>query len=966
MNFLPKILILFWAFGVSKSLYAQTYPSFRNYSVEKGLPSSITYDILQDRKGYIWIAGELGVSRFDGYTFTNYSPANGLPDNTIFYLYEDNKGRIWFLPSNGRLSYFFDEKVHEYPYNSRLISEIGNRPVFASFHADSSDNLLLSTSEVTIRINGRGDLTRIGQEENIHISKLASGEYFIGEKVSYRHRATFRVQAEGTDSSYTFPNVLLYFNNRVCLTPSGLLFTSQNTIYCFRNGHVRVRVMPFNIIYCFTDSGNNLWVGTTKSGLYFYPGGDLDAEPKIYLPGKSISSITQDKDGSLWFCTLEDGVYYLPFAGMFIYPDLSGNNIISLANQKDRILYALTLSGILYAVEQDRSEVVPLDFGVKGYYVSDLFYDSISGALCLGNDFYRDGKLMNSGLRGEFSVKDICGQSKEGVWTLYHNFLVLYSPPPVQKALKTIKLPFRALSVYVDELQTIWLGTHEGLWRMRNEKLEYLGERHALLKSRIADITSSSRGLLMATRNSGLLMIRFDRDDQIKIQTLDVNDGLSSNNIEHIYTENGRWYLSTNNGLNQVIWTDEGKPLIYVLKESDGLPSDEVSHSLRFQDRIIVATRKGLASFNPAAGLSQASAPVYISKVSITDKDTQVLSYYHLLPWQNSLAFDFVSLSYRHSDKLDYYYQLAGLDNMWHSTDSRRVIFRNLPAGRYLFKVMVKNPGGVWSSSVAQLQFEIALPFWKETWFILTVSLSFCLAAFLIIRGIINNIRQTGRIKEEVMVYKHQALSAQMNPHFIFNSLSAVQHYILKNEKKEANKYLSKFSSLMRQVLNNSAESHVILANELDSLRTYLELEQLRFSGLFEYVIRLDPSFDARLLSVPALLIQPFVENSIRHGLIHKGEKGLIEIELRMEGYQLECSIRDNGIGRTLSNHLQGNDSLKNRSYGMKITEKRLELLSRLKKEPMRYEVRDLVNDLGEPCGTEVMFSIPYKLNSHD
>jgi LytS/YehU family sensor histidine kinase len=204
-----------------------------------------------------------------------------------------------------------------------------------------------------------------------------------------------------------------------------------------------------------------------------------------------------------------------------------------------------------------------------------------------------------------------------------------------------------------------------------------------------------------------------------------------------------------------------------------------------------------------------------------------------------------------------------------------------------------------------------------------------------------------------------QALRAQMNPHFIFNSLNSINRFILKNQSESASDYLTKFSRLIRLILQNSQSQFVPLENELEALKLYLEMEKLRFEGRFKFMVSCHPELEVEDLEVPPLIIQPYVENAIWHGLMHKEGQGHLSIVLHRENSMLFCQITDDGVGRKRAAELKSKSASKSKSLGMQITSHRLALLNSLSDNETTVEILDLVDPAGEACGTKVVLRIP-------
>lgn len=198
-----------------------------------------------------------------------------------------------------------------------------------------------------------------------------------------------------------------------------------------------------------------------------------------------------------------------------------------------------------------------------------------------------------------------------------------------------------------------------------------------------------------------------------------------------------------------------------------------------------------------------------------------------------------------------------------------------------------------------------------------------------------------------------------MNPHFIFNSLNSIQYFVLKNEPKEAYNYLTKFSSLMRMILQNSRVKYISLQEEYDWLYTYLDLEKLRMENELDYKIEIEDSLDPDHLYVPSMLVQPYVENAIIHGLLPKTSKRALRIEFSKHRGQLRCTIEDNGIGRKMSAELNENRTKKHKSQGIKVTSERLEVLTRDLTESPEFFILDLHDDEGNAIGTRVTIFLP-------
>jgi len=264
----------------------------------------------------------------------------------------------------------------------------------------------------------------------------------------------------------------------------------------------------------------------------------------------------------------------------------------------------------------------------------------------------------------------------------------------------------------------------------------------------------------------------------------------------------------------------------------------------------------------------------------------------------NFITFEFVAFDYTNPQKNQYVYKLEGLYDDWiYGGNQRYVTFINFDPGEYVFRVKGANSDGVWNERGASVRILIISPFWKTWWF---MWLAICLSLTVLLLVVMNlreRIKKKVELNKKISELKLQALRAQMNPHFVFNTINSIQYFISSNERKAVYNYLSKFSKLMRKVFDNVEKFKLLISEELDSLKLYLELESLRFEGKFNYKIVVDAQIDIHNIEISTLLIQSFVENAIYHGLRFKRSKGTLDVHLSLGDGSIICVIEDNGIG---------------------------------------------------------------------
>jgi LytS/YehU family sensor histidine kinase len=262
-----------------------------------------------------------------------------------------------------------------------------------------------------------------------------------------------------------------------------------------------------------------------------------------------------------------------------------------------------------------------------------------------------------------------------------------------------------------------------------------------------------------------------------------------------------------------------------------------------------------------------------------------------------------------------------------------------------------------------RLGIRVVPPFWQRWWFGLSAAAAMIALLLFFYKRRIRRIEEREALNTEfnrrLAEMEMTALRAQMNPHFLFNSLNSIKNYIAQNDPRSASRYLTKFSQLMRLILNNSKAPTVKLADELQALQLYIELEALRFPGRFDHQISVAKGINTETLDIPPLILQPYVENAIWHGLMHREAGGLLRVAVSLNNQLLSFDIEDNGIGRAQAAALKSKGLVRHKSHGMQITSDRLRMVNQLTGRQTQVEVFDLKNSDGSAAGTRVRVQVP-------
>ena len=313
-------------------------------------------------------------------------------------------------------------------------------------------------------------------------------------------------------------------------------------------------------------------------------------------------------------------------------------------------------------------------------------------------------------------------------------------------------------------------------------------------------------------------------------------------------------------------------------------------------------------------------------------------------------------------DSVEYAYKLD--DGPWQTAGKTRdVAFNNLSHGEHILTVRASDETHFETAESEVLRFNVSLPLWGRLWFQVTAAALVLALILLVVRIRNRQIRTQNQIKEyekEMAELELKALRSQMNPHFMFNSLNSIKNYILQSNTKQAAEYLSNFAHLIRLILQNSREKLISLKDEIETLLLYIQMEQMRFDDEFDFRCIIDENVDLEEVYLPPMIVQPYVENAIWHGLMHKNTKGQLTLKVQQEGEVILCTIEDDGIGRAAADLMKDKTAQKHKSMGMGITQDRIDINNRMNALGIQVNVEDLTDSLsGKPSGTRVTIQIP-------
>jgi ligand-binding sensor domain-containing protein len=981
--FWPLLLLL----SLSAPLVSQiNVDACRRYTANEGLPSSEVYDILQDREGFIWFSTDNGVSRFNGYEFQNFGAVQGLEEPVIFYLQEDTRGRIWMQSLVGTLYYFEKDSIYSFPGN-RVLDSLGTKGVSEfPFYVDSLDRVYVSHQVYgLIRFSPQGEGEwlvngdygkSIYEVENraimVFSEALNQSDSSLIDEVLWLKKRLFPLDLylkEGV-FHYELPRDKYPIQTTVFkLADGSILLQIYDVLWCFQAGKVRWTIpYPEAVLHWFQNSEGEIFTGLiNRGGLRRYKGiGDI---PKgrydTFFEGYSISHMIEDADGGFWFASTDAGVFYQPKTAIKIYNQQSGfpiDYVSSLAVKTNYEVFVGFEGGNVIALNTKTNHISALSS--QQSRVSSLAFDPLSERLWATMNYmlyYFHKEEWHPVLFGPDSIAlgakklHICPEQKI-LWAtnsggfnkvlLENNAIILGSRSSFYQNQKLYNN--RTMDAITTADNRTFVAFLDGVYELDGTKLLPANTGHPAFLSRIEAMEElPDSTIILGSKGYGLV---FWKGDQIA--TITEPEHLTANMIENLHVdENGQIWAGTLNGLNKVVWSWGSRPIVTNYTTFHGFPSNEITDITTSGNQVYVGTTKGLVSFKDFKPQARSPKPIFAT-ILASGRRLAVDTPARLKFKENNLTIHFYSLNYKMNGQIPYRYRMDSGE--WTETKTTTVSFPSLSSGYRVFEIQSQNENGLWSGS-SIFEFQIFPPWWAS-WWARSLALVFLLSGVVgIYKYRTRQLKRENAMLRQMTDLEKSALQAQMNPHFIFNCLSAIQNFILQNEKNKAIEYLGNFANLVRGVLNASVSGKVSLEDELKLLENYLSLEQLRFNKRFTYKIDIGASVNTYEIEIPPLLIQPYVENAILHGLSGKKSGGKIAVSFQEENDHLIVQILDNGKGINPSKvdvHPKGH-----KSVGMTITRRRLELFGGETKEN-GVKIQPLVDENGKTCGTEVIIRI--------
>nr|WP_294859477.1 histidine kinase [uncultured Fluviicola sp.] len=949
--------------GITSVVFAQGNQisweyNYSHFGIENGLPSSESYQVYQDKSGLLWILTDRGVVRYDGFEFHKYTVDNGLSDNVNFRIVEDPNGGVWFVGYNGLLSVFKDGKMAPYRYNHVLKETIPiGRNTCVSLHVKKDSSIVYSVlRKEIISVSSKGKVSQFPE-------RLTKGCCFFdfGNNVICHDKngltpvtPVFFVR----DGNRFFVGKTYITGTTRALNHKGHYFIMSDVkLYLCNKAGINLLEQDHEVISLDADD-QFLYVGFYKNGLKKFKFNPVTNQLDLvehYLPNYSVTSAYKDFNGTLWMTTLEKGLFSIydeAFKQLAINDVILNEEVRFVNGNKNKIILThyvgkwqqlyppflcKDVGKILY-----KYNLVPVDDGfafekdivdwsgwkdVYAHYVMNPVYASDSSIF---------GISRYNGVIGEINEK------------LTNNIDL--------RQLKKVKVVSAFHCFYITSDQRMFILFNEGIF-VFNIKKSVITTQHrpVITDKRFSQLRyNKAWGLLASSNTAGIYSIDIKTE---KASVLAPDFKMGTQILTFCFDEKNRLWIAAENGLF-FLENKNGKVVLRKFINRKLLSSAEITDLYAYNDVLYVTTKFGVQKIDVLKVKNEKKGcPIELVSVRAFAKNKE-LTCRKVFPSRTDLIE--ISISNKSLSKNPLYRYRFGKDETWIKSDKGEIIINNPSDGDFSLEISCLDMYNHWSKPKIMANFTVEKIVFLRWYFILIYITLVGILFYAILRYMIGAVNRKNHLLNRMMELERMALAAQMNPHFIFNSLNSIHSFLLYEENENAEKYLLRFARLIRQTLANSRRSFITIEEECETLKNYILLEKMRFKDIFDFAIE----YELRQLPVypciPPMLIQPYVENAILHGLVKRPDGGELFLKFYLEDGLLKVLIQDNGIGYSASK--KEKKESKHKSYGTQITEERLKSLQG-KNGAYNVSIGNVDNSDPEFPGTRVIVTIPINMN---
>lgn len=955
-----KIFILVFLIGSWAISLAQEPIRF---TTKQGLPTNHVYDLAQDKNGFMWFATKQGLVKYDGDNFKTFTTQNGLPNNDTWELETDYDGRIYYFSKSAHQGYIENDSVYKFStknnevlapasvykskqnfwfYANGIKSFKNNEIIDIGFDIYKSQDLtqeLLKTYNLK-KNELNGGIPNPEKKEVVFINSLKKEVYLYDWNFNYKKTISFKANL-----SVQKPNFI----------DSGLIY-NQLAYFAFENGLLFVNFNDYSTRYLsFEEIFNN------KATPMYFKLKSLPNEIQIAIPGhlaildynlkvKEVHQFSgelgqysfKDSNGNIWLTSISNGISLLPNTLL-----QNHYNFKNLKVQKINVLDSTFYAGInnkgIYTLDlKTNQEKEIIQFNVPHSEIYQIKKDNVSNKnlIVVARTAYEVNDVNNEKIKAIKINNTIDNTISNDFPTAGKEYFTFKNNDYIIGLTGIIKCGFNDDFSEIVLTKQGLLGSEvfknkayiygsDGLFQFKDDKLIPL--KNNLFNIPINTLFSNDNFLFVGTDGRGLYLY-----DEKKSYNLKSTDGLS---IQQIIVKNDFVWLATQKGVFKIQLDKdnlEQSQIVDSYFESDGLLQNNVNDIYLDNSFLYAASDIGLAKLNLNNSIYKKNPNLYFK----TKSDTLTIN----KETREHISVSFATLNFVNQEHLQYQHRLLPNQKEWISTETKTINFSNLSPNVYTLEVKVSDQHD--NESVKKLLINVQPIWWETTWAKIIFGVLLLLLFILFIKITKRQIQKKEEAKAQqekrIVGLELQALRSQMNPHFVHNSLNAIQYYIQRNEVELSENYLSKFSQLIRLFFEYSRRQNITIQEEINLLKYYLEIEKMRFEEKLNYTISVSDEIDQEEQLIPSMILQPIVENAVNHGIFHKNENGNIKIIFtNVDENSFKVAINDDGIGINKSKALFKTSSKNYQSNSSEVLQERLELLNQSNEWNITYSIKD-------------------------
>ena len=937
------------------------------YTTKEGLPSNHIYDIQEDANGFMWFATNRGLVKYDGDTFKTFTIKDGLPNNDTWLLETDLKGRLWYFSKSNYQGYFKNDSIYKFPTKDNKV--ISPRFIYKSketlwMHSSSGMQTVINDTirgvgvykefnrekyynkikEVTNKYDyySTNDLTAHNLKSNEYAVLKVDKVLFLDKDFKLLHQTN--INAPKDHRNFKIDNLGLMCNQIFYYgLDRGILFIdfkSKSTKYYSYSDLINVESIKYLRVKSLEDE---IQVSIPGSLLIFDY--DLNFKSSYSFPKELGRTSHKDSKGNIWLADFTNGVSLIPASYKNTNYYLK-NKKVQKINKIDSVFYAGVNDDGFYKFEdslhkfnsfarlkRQNGEIYQIE--KKGN--NKTFFVSSGGTFFKENDLITKVNFLD--YNNKFAIKNVTifiGKN----FIISGDYISEVTRDFLTKRNSIFKPGLLTAAAFNNQL---YYGSSDGLYIKEKDTLIRPKNKNNLTEISILNFLSTKKYLIIGTDGRGVYF--YDENNVIHLKN---TDGYS---IQKIVKKDNNLWLATNKGVHNISLDQNDLEKLNIensFYEADGLLQNNTNDIYLEKDTLFAASDAGISKINITDKIYSQKPYIYFK----TKNDT--LSYVN--EKRDNITINFSALDYVNQDNISYQYRLLPYQANWKMTTTKTLNFSNLSPELHQLEVKATDQH---LNTTTVSQYLNLKPTWWQT---SLAKIGFAVLALLGFLGFIKILQKRIQAKEQAKVQldkkiaglELQALRSQMNPHFVHNSLNAIQYYIQRNEVEQSENYLVRFSKLVRLFFEYSRKQNISIKDEITLLNNYLEIEKLRFEDKLSYIIDVDKNIEAEEQIIPSMILQPIVENAVNHGLFHKTENGLLTVSFsKININSFKVIVEDDGIGINKSKKMYKDSSKNYQSKSSAVLEERLELLQQSNEWEIEYSIKDL-SEIKNTNGTRV------------